>query len=151
MLFVRGGALPAAVCALGFLFTFLPAVRAVDLDIPVFSGGYGTAFYEETARQFEALHPGVSIRLYGDPRIADQVSVRVIAGQYPDATSAGYVPWPSLIKAGKVLDLTPYLDGPNWEGNARWGTTFFPGALDSWKVGGRIRASVRLLLLEYLL
>jgi raffinose/stachyose/melibiose transport system permease protein len=114
------------------------AADRVDLDIPVFSGGYGTAFYEETARQFEWLRPGVKIRLYGDPRIADQVSVRVIGGQYPDATSAGYVPWPALIKAGKVVDLTPYLNGPNWEGDARWGSTFLPGALDSWRVDGRI-------------
>jgi raffinose/stachyose/melibiose transport system permease protein len=110
----------------------------VTLDIPVFSGGYGTEFYEETARQFEALRPGVRIRLYGDPRIADQVSVRVIGGRLPDATSAGYVPWPALIDAGKVLDLTPYLAGPDWEGDARWGDTFLPGALDSWRIGGRV-------------
>jgi raffinose/stachyose/melibiose transport system permease protein len=118
----------------------MPGARSpapVELDIPVFSGGYGTAFYEETARRFEALRPGVRVRLYGDPRIADQVSVRVIGGQYPDATSAGYVPWPALIKAGKVVDLTPFLDGPNWEGDARWGDTFQPGSLDSWRVDGK--------------
>jgi len=139
---------PVAASALAFLCAPAASVRAaspspenpapVELDIPVFSGGYGTAFYEETARQFEALRPGVRVRLYGDPRIADQVSVRVIGGQYPDATSAGYVPWPALIKAGKVLDLTPFLGGPNWEGDARWGDTFLPGALDSWRVGGRV-------------
>jgi len=118
-----------------------PLVSPVDpvvLDIPVFSGGYGTTYYEETARRFEALRPGVRIRLYGDPRIADQVSVRVMDGHPPDATSAGYVPWPALISAGRVVDLTPYLDGPNWEGDARWGDTFLPGALDSWRVGGRV-------------
>jgi raffinose/stachyose/melibiose transport system permease protein len=134
-------------CALVWLFCRpFPALAAgggtsggpVELDIPVFSGGYGTAFYEETARRFEALRPGVAIRLYGDPSIADQVSVRVIGGRYPDATSAGYVPWPALIKAGKVLDLRSYLDGPNWEGDARWGDTFLPGALDSWRVNGGI-------------
>src|SRR5581483_7135356 len=108
------------------------------LDIPVFTGGYGAAFYEETARRFEALRPGVKINLYGDPRIEAKVSVRVIDGNYPDATFAPYVPWPQIIRAGKVLDLRPWLDRPNWEGDARWGDTFLPGALDSWRVDDRI-------------
>lgn len=123
---------------LGFLAA--PLLRAVDLDIPIFAGGYGTAYYEETARQFEALRPGVKIRIYGDPRIDAQISVRIFSGNYPDVASAGdnTVPWPTLIRAGKVLDLTPYLQGPNWEGDARWIDTFLPGSLDSWKVDGRI-------------
>jgi raffinose/stachyose/melibiose transport system permease protein len=123
------------------LFLLLAAaaqLRAVELDIPVFAGGYGTAFYVESARKFEAIRPGVKVRLYGDPRIADQVRVRVIDGHYPDAASVANVLWPALIKAGKVVDLAPYLDGPNWEGDARWRDTFFKGALDSWKVGGRV-------------
>ena len=110
----------------------------VTLDIPLFAGGYGTAFYEETARQFEALRPGVKINLYGDPRIDDKVRVRIIDGNYPDATNAPFVPWPTIIRAGRVLDLKPWLDGPNWEGDARWGDTFLPGALDSWRVDGRV-------------
>jgi raffinose/stachyose/melibiose transport system permease protein len=109
----------------------------VVLDIPVFAGGYGTAFYEETARQFEALRPGVKINLYGDPRIADKVRVRVIDGHLPDATLTSELLWPVLIHAGKVLDLTPWLDQPNWEGDARWRDTFLPGALDAWRVDGR--------------
>ena len=111
--------------------------RVVTLDIPVFTGGYGIDFYQETARQFEALRPGVKVNLYGDPRIEAKVSVRIIDGNYPDATYAPYVPWPEIIRAGKVLDLKPWLDGPNWEGDARWRDTFLPGALDSWRVDGR--------------
>ena len=108
------------------------------LDIPVFAGGYGTEFYEETARLFEQERPGVAVRLYGDPRIADKVRVRVIDGNLPDATQTGQLLWPALIRAGRVLDLTPYLNGPNWEGDARWGDTFVPGALDAWSIDGGI-------------
>ena len=117
-----------------------PLLRAVDLDIPIFAGGYGTAYYEESARLFEALRPGVKIRIYGDPRIGVQIAIRAIGGDYPDVASSGAedVPWPTLIRAGKVLDLTPYLQGPNWEGDARWIDTFLPGALDPWRVDGRI-------------
>ncbi|HWA09889.1 MAG TPA: extracellular solute-binding protein [Opitutaceae bacterium] len=120
------------------LFVAAGLRAATELDIPVFSGGYGIAFYEETARAFEALRPGVKVKLYGDPRIQDKLRVRIIDGHYPDAASAPYVLWPALIQAGKVLDLTPALDGRNWDNDARWGDTFLPGALDSWQVGGRI-------------
>jgi raffinose/stachyose/melibiose transport system permease protein len=111
----------------------LPGVT--EIDIPIFSGGFGTAFYEETARKFEALRPGVKVNLYGDPRIWDKVRVRVLSGDYPDATTA-LLSWPSLIRDGRVVDLAPYLAGPNWEGDARWGDTFVSGALEAWKIDG---------------
>ena len=123
------------------LFLFLAAgiARAVDLDVPVFAGGFGTAFYEETARRFEELRPGVRVHVHGDPRIGAQISVRVMGGNDPDVASSGdEVPWPALIRSGRVLDLAPWLRGPNWEGDARWGDTFLPGALGTWTVDGRV-------------
>ncbi|MEO5961747.1 MAG: extracellular solute-binding protein, partial [Opitutaceae bacterium] len=124
-----------------FLFLALP-LRALELDIPIFAGGFGTMFYEETAREFEKIQAArgspLQVKLYGDPRMHDKISVRVVGGDFPDAASAGYVPWPLLIRAGKIVDLARYLDGPNWEGDARWRDTFLPGALDSWKVDGRV-------------
>jgi ABC-type sugar transport system permease subunit/ABC-type glycerol-3-phosphate transport system substrate-binding protein len=115
----------------------IPLLAADELDVPVVDAGYGMAFYEETARQFEALRPGWHINLYGDPRIEDKICVRIIGGSYPDIASAPYVPWPELIRDGKVLDLTPYLEGPNWEGDSRWRDTFLPASLDSWRMEGR--------------
>ncbi len=122
---------------LGLLLAALPALGAepAELDIPMFQGGYGTAFYEETARAFEAVRPGVRVHVYGDPRIQDQLRVRIIDGHVPDAAWVPYILWPALIRAGRVLDLRPYLAGPNWEGDARWEDTFRPGALDAWRVG----------------
>jgi raffinose/stachyose/melibiose transport system permease protein len=110
----------------------------VELDVPVFEGGYGTAFYEETAHRFEAFRPGVRVHVYGNPRIQDQIRVRIIDGRPPDAASAPYILWTSLVREGKMVDLRPYLDGKNWEGDARWGNTFLPGSLDSWNVGGGV-------------
>lgn len=107
-----------------------------EIDVPIFEGGFGTAFFEESARRFEALRPGVKVNLYGDPRIWDKVRVRVLSGDYPDATTAALY-WPNLIRAGRLLDLTPYLNGPSWEGDRRWADTFIPGALASWRLGGR--------------
>jgi ABC-type sugar transport system permease subunit/ABC-type glycerol-3-phosphate transport system substrate-binding protein len=111
--------------------------KEITLDIPVFDGGYGTAFYEQTARLFEAQRPGVKVNLYGDPRIEDRLRVRLMAGELPDATLAPRLPWPALIRAGKVRALDAALDAPNWENDARWGDTFLPGALASWRISGK--------------
>jgi raffinose/stachyose/melibiose transport system permease protein len=124
--------LPLAILAAGL------RVFAAELDIPVFSGGYGIAFYEQTARLFEEQRPGVKVNLYGDPRIQDKLRVRIIDGHYPDAASASNVLWPALARAGRILDLTPFLDTRNWEGDTRWGDTFLPGALDAWRIDGRV-------------
>lgn len=101
------------------------------LDIPMLVAGYGAEFFEETAREFEKLRPGVRVHLYGDPRINDKVRTRVMAGDWPDATDAVLL-YPRLIEGGRILDLAPYLDGPNWEGDARWRDTFRAGVLERW-------------------
>jgi raffinose/stachyose/melibiose transport system permease protein len=116
----------------------LVPLRAAELDIPVFYGGYGLAFYEETARLFEAQRPGVKVNLYGDPRVTDRVRLRIVTGDLPDAVFPRELLIPALARAGKIRDLTPLLEGPNWEGDARWADTFLPGALNSWRIEGKV-------------
>lgn len=108
------------------------------LDIPIFAGGYGTAFYEETAREFEKLRPDVRVNIYGDPRISDKLRVRIIDGHLPDAMLPFNVLIPALVDSGRLLDLTPHLAGPNWENDSSWRDTFLPGSLDAWRVRGGI-------------
>jgi ABC-type sugar transport system permease subunit/ABC-type glycerol-3-phosphate transport system substrate-binding protein len=126
-------------CIFWWLLLLLAAsarAERITLDIPVFSGGYGIAFYQETARLFEAERPDIRIRLYGDPRIQDKLRIRMMDGDLPDATFAPRLLWPTLIRAGRVLELTEALEGPNWEGDARWRDTFRPGALGGWQIDG---------------
>ena len=119
-----------------------PLLRATTLDIPLFAGGYGTKFYEETAREFEKVQRDrgaeVRVNVYGDPRISDKLRVRIIDGNLPDAMLPFDVLIPALVKAGKLRELTPFLDEPNWEGDARWGDTFMPGAFDAWRINGGV-------------
>jgi len=134
-----GTILAALVCLFGGVALLArDSLGPVEIEIPVRSGGYGTAFYEETARLFEKLTPGIKVNLYGDPRIEDKVRVRIMGGDYPDAAFAPYLSWPVLIRAGKVRDVSGDLGGLNWEGDSRWGDTFLPGALDSWRINGRV-------------
>jgi len=113
-----------------------PVVR---VDFPVFVGGFGVEFFTAAAREYEAQRPGVEIDLYGNPRIAEQVRVRVLADDAPTATDA-VLPWDRLIAAGRVLDLAPALEGPDWDGHGRWRDRFAPGVLDAWRQGDAIYA-----------
>ena len=125
----------AVLCLLGSA----PALRAtVELDIPVFAGGNGTDFYVESARAFEQVRKDIRVHVYGDPRIQDQVRVRVIDGHYPDAASVAYILWPTLARAGKILPLESALDSSNWEGDTPWRRTFLPGAIDTWRIDGKV-------------
>lgn len=107
------------------------------VDFPVFVGGYGIAFFEGVAARYAEERPGRAVRVYGDARIADKVSLRLLEGRPPDATDAN-LPWARLIRAGVVLDLTEALEGPDWEGRGRWRDSFIPGALDRWTEDGRV-------------
>lgn len=113
------------------------AGAAVEIEIPIFAGGYGLKFFEETARKFEAVRPDVRVRLYGDPRIMDLLRLRIMEGTFPDASNAQLF-WPNLIAAGKILDLAPALEGPNWDGTGKWKDSFLPGSLDRWAQSDRV-------------
>lgn len=138
---MRSPALCLLLPALLGLCLFFPAASAPaasrgPLEVPIFTGGFGAGFYLQTARDYEAAHPGRSVRLYGDPRIANRLRVRILGGDDPDLTDAE-LPWPELIAAGRVLDLRAALLEPSpYAGGRPWGQTFLPGALDRWTLPG---------------
>jgi raffinose/stachyose/melibiose transport system permease protein len=137
----RLSALAALLLQSGAAWPALGASRPqapTTLDIPVFAGGFGTDFYVRAAREFERLRPGVHVNVYGDPRVHDQIRVRVMDGHYPDAACAAYVLWPALIRAGKIIDLDAALQQPDWDGRAPWRSRFMPGALENWVVDGKV-------------
>ncbi len=111
----------------------------VEIEIPLQPAAYGTAFFEETARAFEQLRPGVRVRITGDIRNDDKVQIRAMGGDFPDASDARLL-YDTLIAAGRIRDLTPYLDGPNWEGDGTWRESFLPGVLDRWQRGDQVYA-----------
>jgi raffinose/stachyose/melibiose transport system permease protein len=116
-----------------------PARPVVEIEIPLQPAAYGTAFFDETARAFEKLRPGVRVKIAGDIRNDDKVQIRAMGGDFPDATDARLI-YDTLIAAGKIRDLAPYLDGPNWEGDGSWRDAFLPGVLDRWRRGDSVYA-----------
>jgi raffinose/stachyose/melibiose transport system permease protein len=106
-----------------------PTSDRISVEIPIFEGGEGMDFFFQAARAYEQANHEVAVDLYGDPRIADKVRVRVLEGSFPDITNAGLNYW-ALIKNGDVMPLDEVLEQPNWEGDSTWRDSFMPGALD---------------------
>ena len=108
----------------------------VRIEVPLFEGGEGLDVFLEIARAYEKQRPGVEVNLYGDPRIDTKVRVRILEGTYPELTNAPLDYWP-LIRAGRILPLDEFLDGPNWEGDGTWRDSFLPGSLDYFTSEGK--------------
>ena len=119
-----------------FLSAAQEALGRTTIEVPIFEGGCGLTFFFEAARSYEEARPDVLVDLYGDPRIADKIRVRVLEGTYPEVTNAGLNYW-ALIRNGQVQPLDEYLDGPNWEGDKTWRQSFLPGSLDRFQYQGK--------------
>ena len=77
------------------------------LEIAVFQGGYGIDFFEQKAREFEQKHADkltpegadkpLKIKMWGSPRVWEQLRPRFVSGDVPDLTWPGsrFMPRPS--------------------------------------------------------
>ena len=63
----------------------------VTIEVPVFEGGSGLDFYFHVGEAYEATRPDVDVDIYGDPRIADKIRVRILEGTYPEVTKRSNV------------------------------------------------------------
>jgi len=136
----RASLLCLSAAALVMLLGACPAVASesrIEIEAPVFEGGEGLDFFTFCAREYEKRQPGVSVNLYGDPRIVDKLRVRILEGTYPEITNAFLNYW-ALIRSGQLLALDGFLDGPNWEGDGTWRESFLPGSLDHYTRDGKV-------------
>ncbi len=113
------------------------STQPVTIEIPIFEGGEGSEFFLQCAREFEKQRPDVKVDLYGDPRIVDKVRIRILEGSFFELTNAFINYWP-LIRNGDILPLDEFLDGPNWENNGTWRSSFLPGTLDLYTYKGHV-------------
>ena len=122
---------------LGLLCGSVKAQATARVEVPIFEGGAGLDFFFFSAREYEKVRPDVQVDLYGDPRIADKVRVRILEGSFPEVSNAGLNYW-ALIRNGEILPLDDYLDGPSWDGDRTWRASFLPGSLDRYEYEGKI-------------
>src|SRR5690349_4249964 len=46
------------------------------IEVAVFEGGYGIQWHKAVAREYERSHPGISVNLWGDPRVDEKIKPR---------------------------------------------------------------------------
>jgi len=120
------------------LLTPARADAKTKIEVPLFEGGSGKAFYLLAAREFEKARPDVEVEMYLDPRIAEKMRVRFLEGTFPEITNPGTINYWPLIRNGDVQAIDKWLDGPSWDDpNVTWRDTFLPGSLDYYNENGK--------------
>src|SRR4051794_15061462 len=76
--------------------------RKLTIEVAVFEGGYGIQWHKGVAREYERLHPGVKIDLWGDPRVDEKIKPRILRRNPPDLASCTLPAW-KLIVANKLF------------------------------------------------
>ena len=113
------------------------AAEPVEIEVACFKGGYGIDFFEQCAREYEAANPGVRIKLWGNPRVWEQLLPRMATDSPPDLCWPGWglSVWPMIFE-GQLRPLDEYLKQPAFGDTRVWADTFAPGLLDKGKLNG---------------
>jgi N-acetylglucosamine transport system substrate-binding protein len=105
------------------------------LKIAAFLGGYGRAYWDDMAAQFQAAHPGVKVELTIDPEIGNILAAQTAAGDYPDfiylsqGEASGVIL--SLIKNKELLEITDVFNGPAPDRPGTLKDAIIPGVLET--------------------
>lgn len=114
------------------------SVAAKEIEVAAFQGGYGIDFYEQAAKEFSEKNPGLTVKVWGNPRVWEQLRPRFIGGNPPDLTFPGWGMdhW-ALAEEGQLMDLSAHLDTPAAEGDTTWRETFEPSILKLGQLDGK--------------
>lgn len=106
-----GCAAGASLIAAGCHFEPIDDGKTKTIEVAVFEGGFGIDWHKDMARQYERLHPGVKINLWGDPRVDEKIKPRVLRRNPPDLASCTLPVW-KLITAGRLYPMDDALASP---------------------------------------
>ncbi len=108
-----------------------------ELNIAVFQGGFGDAYWNAVVELFEKTHEGVKVNMTISPTIAEIIRPQIVAGNAPDFISLndsaedGLIL--SLIKENALMDITDVFDGQNYAGTGTLRDDIKDGLLESKK------------------
>jgi ABC-type glycerol-3-phosphate transport system substrate-binding protein len=85
----------------------------------------------EQGKRFEAENPQYQIKwTWGGSESMQKIRARINAGDPPDAALASDADVTFLARENVAMALDDYLAGQNYEADARWQDTFWPGVLE---------------------
>ncbi len=111
----------------------------ITIEVAIFEGGYGLDWHRSIARQYEKLHPNISINLWGDPRVDEKLKPRVLRRNPPDIASSSLPFW-KLVVANKLYPLNEELYTAAYGQNMSWRDTIQHGVLADNTYEGKVYA-----------
>ena len=109
----------------------------IVLDVASFQGGFQLDFFEYAAREYEKTHPGIKIKVWGNPRVWEQLRPRFIKGNPPDLCWPGWgMDYWGLVAEDKVLPMDEYLQTKAYGQDKKWIDTFDMRLLNKGKFEG---------------
>lgn len=107
----------------------------MELEVAVFQGGYGRAYWDEIADSFMKDYPGTKINITASPQLAELIRPKIVAGNPPDFI---YLPQggdnqpiiDGFIKGKGLLELNDVFDASADNGEPLR-NKILPGVLDS--------------------
>lgn len=133
----------AACAALGACDAIRPLPEEMPgavVEAAVFEGGYGIQWHRRVAERYSAKHPGVEVRLWGDPRVVEKVKPRILRGDPPGILLMSDLPIWLLVAADRLLPFNDALDMSAPGSDRPWRELFIPGTLDTYTSRGQVYA-----------
>lgn len=118
-----------------------------EVEVAVFNGGFGIDFFKEKAREFEkkfpakltpkgATHP-LTIRVWGTPRVWEELRPRFVKGNVPDITWPGWgMDYWKLVSEGQVQPFDTWLNEEAFGQDKTWKETFDQKLLNRGRYNG---------------
>lgn len=110
----------------------------ISLEVQAFKGGYDIDFYQQAGKEYAEKHPGIDVKVDGDPRVWEKLKPRFIDGTPPDLTFPGWGMdhW-ALAEEDQLEDLSAAMLEKPYEGDGTWGDTFDPQLLKLGQLDGK--------------
>lgn len=112
--------------------------QPVTIEVAVFEGGYRIDYFEQCVREYEKLNPNVKVKLWGHPRVWEQLLPRFSTSNVPDLCWPGWGMnlW-EIIFGGQLRPLDDALQQPAFGSNKKWIDTFKPSMLAQGRYQGK--------------
>ncbi len=109
------------------------------VEVIAFQGGYGVDFFEDAAKEFNALRPDLKVSLQGSPRAWDILIPRFAAGTPPDLAWPGWgLNLRPIMVENQIQPWDKYLDQPAYGVPGKtWRETFKPDILKMGQFDGK--------------
>ncbi|MCC6483293.1 MAG: extracellular solute-binding protein [Armatimonadetes bacterium] len=118
-----------------------------EIEVAVFNGGFGIDFFKEKAREFEQKFPEkltppgatrpLSIRVWGTPRVWEELRPRFVKGNVPDITWPGWgMDYWKLVSEEQVQPFDKWLEEKAYGQDTTWKDTFDSKLLNRGRYNG---------------